>query len=81
MDYEKLNKLMVKNMYPLPRINELFDQLGGFEFFLKIELRFGYHLLKIREEDIPKAAYRTRYGHVYYAFWFNECTDDFLWKL
>ena len=63
VDCRKLNQLTVKNKYPLPRIDELFDQLGGSRFFSKIDLRSGYHQLKIREEDIPKTAFRTRYGH------------------
>ncbi|KAL5801661.1 hypothetical protein ACOSQ3_033293 [Xanthoceras sorbifolium] len=63
VDYRKLNQVTVKNKYPLPRIDELFDQLGGSKFFSKIDLRFGYHQLKVRTEDIPKTAFRTRYGH------------------
>ncbi|PON51560.1 hypothetical protein PanWU01x14_214970 [Parasponia andersonii] len=62
VDYRKLNQLIVKNKYHLPRIDE-FDQLGGLRFFSKIDLRSNYHLLKIREDDIPKTAFRTRYGH------------------
>nr|GFB98598.1 putative reverse transcriptase domain-containing protein [Tanacetum cinerariifolium] len=54
---------MIKNRYPLPRIDDLFDQLQGFSVFLKIDLRSGYHQLRIREEDIPVTAFRTRYGH------------------
>ena len=53
----------MKNKYPLPWIDELFDQLGGSQFYSKIDLRSGYHQLKIREEDVPKTAFRTRYGH------------------
>jgi len=63
IDYRELNKLTVKNRYPLPRIDDLFDQLQGSSFYSKIDLRSGYHQLKVREEDIPKTAFRTRYGH------------------
>nr|GFD18934.1 putative reverse transcriptase domain-containing protein [Tanacetum cinerariifolium] len=61
--YRELNKLTVKNRYPLPRIDDLFDQLQGSSVYSKIDLRSGYHQLRIREEDIPKTAFRTRYGH------------------
>ncbi|GJU77350.1 putative reverse transcriptase domain-containing protein [Tanacetum coccineum] len=60
---KELNKLTVKNRYPLPRIDYLFDQLQGSQFFLKIDLRSGYHQLRVHEDDIPKTAFRTRYGH------------------
>ncbi|GJU05368.1 retrotransposon protein, putative, ty3-gypsy subclass [Tanacetum coccineum] len=63
IDYRELNKLMVKNRYPLPRIDDLFDQLQGSSVYSKIDLRSGYHQLSVREEDIPKIAFRTRYGH------------------
>ncbi|GJU99037.1 putative reverse transcriptase domain-containing protein [Tanacetum coccineum] len=63
IDYRELNKLMVKNRYPLPRIEDLFDQLQGSSVYSKIDLRSSYHQLRVREEDIPKTAFRTRYGH------------------
>nr|GEU39389.1 reverse transcriptase domain-containing protein [Tanacetum cinerariifolium] len=63
IDYQELNKLTVKNRYPLPRINDLFDQLQGSSVYSKIDLRSGYHQLRVRKEDIPKTAFKTRYGH------------------
>nr|GFC76934.1 reverse transcriptase domain-containing protein [Tanacetum cinerariifolium] len=63
IDYRDLNKLTVKNRYPLPRIDDLFDQLQGSSVYSKIDLRSGYHQLRVREEEIPKTAFRTRYGH------------------
>lgn len=63
IDYREINKITVRNRYPLPRIDDLFDQLRGASVFSKIDLRFGYHQLRITEEDIPKTAFRTRYGH------------------
>ncbi|GJT52696.1 putative reverse transcriptase domain-containing protein [Tanacetum coccineum] len=63
IDYRELNKLTVKNRYPLPKIDELFDQLQGSSVYLKVDLRSGYHQLRVRDEDIPKTAFRTRYGH------------------
>ncbi|GKA75715.1 putative reverse transcriptase domain-containing protein [Tanacetum coccineum] len=63
IDYRELNKLTLKNCSPLPKIDDLFDQLQGWQFFSKIDLRFGYHQLRVHENDIPKTAFRTRYGH------------------
>ncbi|GJY20862.1 putative reverse transcriptase domain-containing protein [Tanacetum coccineum] len=63
IDYRELNKLTVKNRYPLPRIDGLFNQLQGLSVYSKIDLRSGYHQLRVREEDITKTAFRTRYGH------------------
>ncbi|GJT54955.1 putative reverse transcriptase domain-containing protein [Tanacetum coccineum] len=63
IDYRELNKLTVQNDYPLPRIDDLFDQLQGSSVYSKINLRLGYHQLRVREEDILKTAFRTRYGH------------------
>ncbi|GKC68059.1 putative reverse transcriptase domain-containing protein [Tanacetum coccineum] len=63
IDYRELNKLTVKNRYPLPRIDDLFDQLQGSSVYSKIDLRLGYHQLRVRKEDIPKTTFRTRYGH------------------
>jgi ribonuclease HI len=62
VDYRSLNEVTIKNKYPLPQIEELFDQLKGASVFSKIDLRSGYHQLKIRESDIPKTAFHTRYG-------------------
>ncbi|GJS60245.1 putative reverse transcriptase domain-containing protein [Tanacetum coccineum] len=63
IDYRELNKLTAKNRYPLPRIDDLFDQLQGSQFFSKIDLRSRYHQLRVHENDILKSAFRTRYGH------------------
>ncbi|GJV49272.1 putative reverse transcriptase domain-containing protein [Tanacetum coccineum] len=63
IDYRELNKLTVKNRYPLPRIDDLFDQLQGSSVYSKIDLRSGYHQLRVREEDISETAFKTRYGH------------------
>ncbi|KAI3739445.1 hypothetical protein L2E82_29849 [Cichorium intybus] len=63
IDYRELNKITIKNRYPLPRIDDLFDQLQGSKYYSKIDLRSRYHQLRVQEEDIPKTAFRTRYGH------------------
>ncbi|GKE96426.1 putative reverse transcriptase domain-containing protein, partial [Tanacetum coccineum] len=63
IDYRELNRLTVKNRYPLSRIDELFNQLQGSRVYSNIDLRSGYHQLRVQEEDIPKTTFRTRYGH------------------
>ena len=63
IDYRQLNRVMIKNRYPLPRIDNLFDQLRGARVYSKIDLRTCYLQLRVRETDIPKTAFRTRYGH------------------
>nr|GEU43911.1 putative reverse transcriptase domain-containing protein [Tanacetum cinerariifolium] len=68
IDYRELNKLIVKNHYPLPKINDLFDQLQGSSVYSKIDLRSGYHQLKVRDEDIPKTAFRMRKEKLYAKF-------------
>jgi len=62
VDYRKLNEVTIKNKYPLPKIEDLFDQLNGARVFSKIDLRTGYHQLKVCGSDIPKTAFTTRYG-------------------
>ena len=63
IDYRQLNMVTIKNRYPLPRIDDLFDQLRGARVYSKIDLRTGYHQLRVRDTDIPKITFRTRYGH------------------
>ena len=60
--YKQLNKITIKYKYLLPRIDDLFDQLQGASVFFKIDLRLGYHQLKIKELDVPKTSFKTRYG-------------------
>ena len=66
-DYRRLNRVTMKNKYPLPWIDDLFDQLSGSKYYTKIDLRTGYHQLQIREENIPKTTFLTRYGHFEYT--------------
>ena len=63
IDYLQLNKVTIKNRYPLPRINDLFNQLRGVRVYSKIDLRTGYHQLRVMETDISKTAFKTWYGH------------------
>ena len=67
IDYKQLNRVTIRNQYPLPRIDELFDQLQGSRVYSKIDLRSGYHQLRVQESDVPKTTFRTRYGH--YELW------------
>ena len=63
LDYRQLNRVTIKNRYPLPRIDDLFDQLKGVRVYSKIDLLTGYHQLRVREVDIPKTGFRMRYRH------------------
>ena len=67
VDYRQLNKVTIKNKYPLPRIDDLMDQLVDARVFSKIDLRSGYHQIKVKDEDIQKTAFRMRYGHYEYS--------------
>jgi len=67
VDYQQLNKVTIKNRYPLPRIDDLMDQLVGAEVFSKIDLRSGYHQIRVKAEDVSKTTFRTRYGQYEYS--------------
>ena len=79
IDYRNLNRVTIKNRYPLPRIDDLFDQLRGVRVYLKIDLHIGYHQLRVREAYIPKTTFRTRYGPFEFtmmSFGVDECSND-----
>jgi hypothetical protein len=94
MDYRSLNEVTIKNKYPSPRIDDLFDQLKGASIFSKIDLQSGYHQLKFRASDIPKTAFITRYGlyeytimsfgltnaHAYFIYLMNKVFLEYLDK-
>ena len=78
IDYRKLNKVTMNNKYPLPRIDDLFNQMRGAKVFSTIDLRYGYHQVRIKDEYIHKTTFRTRYGHyefVVVPFGLTKCTS------
>ena len=76
IDYFQINKVTIKNKYHFPRIDDLFDQLQHASYFSKINLRSGYHQLRVRGEDVPKTAFRTRYGHYVFLLMSYGLTND-----
>jgi hypothetical protein len=84
VDYHPLNAITIKNKYPLPQIDILFDQLSKAKVFSKIDLRSGYHQIKIRPKDIPKTAFSTRYGLYKYlvmSFWLTNAPVHFMYLM
>ena len=87
VDYRQLNKVTIKNKYHLPRIDDLMDHLVGTCVFSKIDLKLGYHQIRVKSEDIPKIAFRTRYGHyeyivlLFFIFYFLLGLRLCTWKL
>ena len=77
IDYRELNKLTIINRYPLPCIDDLFDQLQGSRVYSKIDLRSGYHQLAVKEGDTSKTAFRTRYRIPCDAIWSHKCPSRF----
>ena len=75
IDYKQLNRVTIKNRYPLPRIDDLLDQLRGVRVYSMIDLSTGYHQLRVRETDIPKVVFRTRYGHFEFTVMPFELTN------
>ena len=75
IDYRQWNRVMIRNRYPLPRIDDLFDQSRGARVYSKIDLRTGHHQLKVRETDIPKTTFRMRYGHYEFTVMPSGLTD------
>ena len=79
IDYQKKNKVTMKNKYPLSRIEDLFDKLKGADVFSKINPRSGYYQLRVKDVDVPKTTFRTRYDHYEFLvmpFGLTKCTDN-----